>query len=115
MQNTPALFPAVQSQKLQERESTSRIDSVGPLELVRHFCGWMQPDPTALLRAFQAPPAPPPFPTLRDAVQRPPGHIATFNRALDAGLGGGVPVGCVTQVAGLPNAGRSLLWSVRRA
>lgn len=37
--------------------------------------------------------------------------IVTFSSQLDAALGGGAPVGRVTEVCGVPGVGKTQLWS----
>lgn len=37
--------------------------------------------------------------------------IVTFSSQLDAALGGGVPVGRMTEVCGVPGVGKTQLWS----
>lgn len=37
--------------------------------------------------------------------------IVTFSSRLDAALGGGAPVGRVTEVCGVPGVGKTQLWS----
>lgn len=39
-------------------------------------------------------------------------HVVTFSAALDALLGGGLPLRALTEVAGTPGIGKTQLWSV---